>query len=70
LITIFLAAFSFANLAAAFAFNFFIKSNAFDLGWTAAATTGFGCICLISAFGASTTVAGSEVAAGLSTEVA
>lgn len=71
LITIFLAAFSFANLAAAFAFNFLIKSDAFDLDGIAAATTGFGYIGLTSAFGASTAGAGSVVpAADFSTTVA
>jgi len=59
----FSASFSLANLAAALAFNFLIKSEALDFTG-AAATTGAGAFILISAFGASTTGAVSTAAAG------
>lgn len=52
-----------ANLAAALAFNFLIKSEALDFTG-AAATTRAGAFILISAFGASTTGAVSTAAAG------
>ena len=51
------AAYSFANLAAAFAFNFLIKSIALDFAGAAAAAAG--AATLASALGASTTGAGS-----------
>jgi len=51
--------FSLANLAAAFAFNFLIKSLALDLAGTAAA--GAGSTALASALGASTAGAASVV---------
>jgi hypothetical protein len=57
-----LARFSLANLAAALAFNFLIKSEALD--FTGAATTGAGAFILVSAFGASTTGAVSTDVAG------
>jgi len=46
--------FSLANLAAAFAFNFLIKSEALDLTGAAAAAAGAGSAILVSALGAST----------------